>query len=84
MGIRQGGPWRINLLFFSNQKLIAMRFKQNAFEAKAFQTTCKRLFMLALIVGCLPVTTHAFEIPHHINKTRFFQDTAVFVEARAC
>jgi len=76
-GIRQGGPARINLLFFSNQKLIAMRFKQNAFEAKAFQATCKRLFLVVLVAGCLPVTTHAFDLPHHINKTRFFQDTTV-------
>ncbi|AEW00809.1 SusC/RagA family protein [Niastella koreensis] len=55
-----------------------MRFKQNAFEAKAFQATCKRLFLVVLVAGCLPVTTHASDIPHHINyNTRFFQDTAV-------
>ena len=55
-----------------------MRFNQNAFEAKAFHATCKRLFMLVLVAGCLPVTTHAFDIPHHINKTRFFQDSSLF------
>ena len=54
-----------------------MRFKQNAFEAKAFQATCKRLFLVVLAAGCLPVTTHAFDLPRHINETRFFQDTTV-------
>ncbi|OQP51854.1 SusC/RagA family protein [Niastella yeongjuensis] len=54
-----------------------MRFMQNAFEAKAFQATCKRLFLLVLVAGCLPVTTHAFDIPYHINKTRFFQDSSI-------
>jgi TonB-linked SusC/RagA family outer membrane protein len=54
-----------------------MRFMQNAFEAKAFQATCKRLLLLVLVAGCLPETTHAFEIPHPINNTPFFQDTAI-------
>lgn len=54
-----------------------MRFMQNAFEAKAFQATCKRLLLLAFVAGCLPVTTHAFDFPHHINNSRFFQDSSV-------
>lgn len=54
-----------------------MRFMQNAFEAKAFQATCKRLLLLVFVAGCLPVTTHAFDIPHHLNNSRFFQDSTV-------
>ncbi|MBO9201219.1 MULTISPECIES: SusC/RagA family TonB-linked outer membrane protein [Niastella] len=54
-----------------------MRFNQNAFEATAFQATCKRLLLLVVVAACVPVTTHAFEIPHHTNKSGFFQDTAI-------
>lgn len=54
-----------------------MRFKQNAFEAKAVQTTCKRLLLVVLVAGCLPLITHASDIPDHINNTRFFQDTTL-------
>jgi len=52
-----------------------MRFKQNAPEAKALQTTCKRLLVLLIVAGCLPLTTQAFDLPHYIKHTRFFQDT---------
>jgi TonB-linked SusC/RagA family outer membrane protein len=52
-----------------------MRFKQNAPEAKALQTICKRLLLCVIVAGCLPLTTQAFNIPHYIKHTRFFQDT---------
>ena len=54
-----------------------MRFMKNAFEAKAAQTICKRLLLLVLVAGCLPETTHAYEIPDHIKKVKFFQDTTL-------
>src|ERR1043165_2897036 len=54
-----------------------MRFKQNASEAKAVQSTCKRLLLLLFVAGCLPITTYAFNSPYHIKDTRFFQDTSL-------
>ncbi len=54
-----------------------MRFKQNASEAKAVQTTCKKLLLLVFVAGCLPITTHAFNIFNHIKDTPFFQDTTL-------